>query len=228
MSDHGSDDTAKVARWAGLPRRIIKSIAGGLDDLPPVLLTSNDLRRLRALVTQARHETDASVLHFLVRELDRAVVCQPDLIPADIVTMNSRVFLRRHIGQPVESRTLVYDGNHAAIGGAIPILTPLGVALLGLRNGGEMPYLSLDGARHIARVERVAYQPENDGRLLRPPWRYWPRPKVAGADVERAVPGLPRKETESAVIPLRPKSQRQPRPPRAIDDGEDPGPNTAA
>src|SRR6185369_11663529 len=99
MSDHGTDDTPKVAGWAALPRRIVKSIAVGLDDLPPVLLTSNDLRRLRALVTRARHETDESVLRFLVHELDRAVVCQPDLIPADVVTMNSRVFFRRHVGQ---------------------------------------------------------------------------------------------------------------------------------
>jgi regulator of nucleoside diphosphate kinase len=228
MSDHRSDDTSKGAGWAGLPRRIIRSIAAGLDDLPPVLLTSNDLRRLRALVTQARHETDESVLHFLVRELDRAVVCQPELIPADVVTMNSRVFFRRHIGQPIESRTLVYDGDHAVLGGAIPILAPLGVALLGLRDGSEMPYLSLQGVRYIARVERVAYQPEGDGRLLRAPWRYWPRPKVAGSDAERATPALRPKEGESVVIPLRPKSQRQPRPPRPTDDGEDPGPNSAA
>ena len=174
--------------------------SGGLrpdfDDLPPVLLTSNDLRRLRALIMRARHETDDSVLQFLVRELDRAVVCQPDLIPADVVTMNSRVFFRRHIGQPVESRTLVYDGNYAVLGGAIPILTPLGVALLGLRDGSQMPYLSLQGVRYIARVERVAYQPEGDGRLLRAPWRYWPRPKVAGSDAERASPALPRRGRE--------------------------------
>jgi hypothetical protein len=142
--------------------------------------------------------------------------------------MNSRVFFRRHIGQPIESRTLVYDGDHAVLGGAIPILAPLGVALLGLRDGSEMPYLSLQGVRYIARVERVAYQPEGDGRLLRAPWRYWPRPKVAGSDVERATPALRTKEGESVVIPLRPKSQRQPRPPRPTDDGEDPGPNSAA
>src|SRR6476469_4156704 len=124
MSDHRSDDTSTGAGWAGLPRRIIRRIAAGLDDLPPVLLTSNDLRRLRALIMRARHETDDSVLQFLVRELDRAVVCQPDLIPADVVTMTSRVFFRRHIGQPVASRTLVYDGDYAVVGGAIPILTP--------------------------------------------------------------------------------------------------------
>lgn len=228
MTDHSNEDPSKGTGWADLPRRILSSIAAGLEDLPPVLVTSNDLRRLRAMLTDARQYADESVRRFLARELDRAVVCQPDLVPPNVVTMNSRVFFRRHIDQPVESRTLVYDDSHAVFGGTIPILTPLGAALLGLRDGSTMPYVSLQGVRYVARVERVAYQPEGEGRLLRAPWRYWPRPNVAGSDSERKAPALPARRDESAVIPLRPRPQRHPRPVRPTNDDNDPGPNNAA
>jgi regulator of nucleoside diphosphate kinase len=184
--------------------------------LPPVLVTSGDARRLRAMLSGTPAGTDASVIRFLTRELDRAVVCQPDIVPSDVVTMNSRVFFRRNVGQPIESRTLVYDEDYAVPGATLSVFTPLGAALLGLRDGSRMPYVSREGIRYVAVVERVAYQPEGEGRLQRAPYRYWPQ----SAERDGAPAGTGR------VVALRPRPQQHPHAPAPADD--DSGPNDAA
>lgn len=191
-------------------------------ELPPIIVTRDDCDRLRALADRARGRANAAVVAFLARELDRAEICRPGIVPPDIVTMNARVYYRRQLGLPTEMRTLVYDPEDAPAGAGLPILSPLGVALLGLRAGQRMPYASLDGAAAIVLVERVAYQPEAAGRLLRAPYRYWPR---SSGPRSETPPAPPRPEGPSRVIPLRPRPQPQPARPT---DGDDPPPDRAA
>jgi hypothetical protein len=69
---------------------------------------------------------------------------------------------------------LVYDEAHSTIGGTIPVLTPLGVALLGLRPGNRMPYIDFDGRARTVSIESIASQPEARERDLRR--RYLPNP----------------------------------------------------
>lgn len=152
-------------------------------DLPRIMVTRRDHDRLRTVIERARGCVDDEVVGFLGRELDRAVICRIGVVPRDIVTMNSRVFYRRHVGLPIETRTLVYDEEDGAVGATLPVLSPLGAALLGVRAGGRMPYATIDGARWVAAVEWIAYQPEAEGRLLRAPYRYWP----SAAGTERVV-----------------------------------------
>lgn len=204
----------------------VRNIAAGVADLPPVMVTSNDARRLRAMLSRRRDRIDDAVLRFLSSELDRAIVCQPDIMPPNVVTMNSRVFFRRHFGQPVLSRTLVYDEDYAVVGGTLSVFTPLGAALLGLRDGSRMPYVSREGIRYVAVVERVAYQPEGEGRLQRAPYRYWPSASLSDERKENAPSPSPGKE-DRRVVPLRPRVQPRPRPPIPPPD-DDPGPNNAA
>ncbi|HEX6978781.1 MAG TPA: GreA/GreB family elongation factor [Alphaproteobacteria bacterium] len=192
-------------------------------DLPPLLITCHDHDRLRSLIDRSRDCVDESILRFLADKLDRAIICRPGVIPADVVTMNSRVFFRRHVTHPVEAGTLVYDEAHWAVGAAIPVLSPLGAALLGLRVGSATTYTARDGARWIATVERVAYQPEAEGRFLRAPYRYWPRPSATGDQEKRPDPDDG--GDERRVIPLRPRPTPRPNPP---DGDDDPGPNRAA
>jgi len=192
-------------------------------DLPPLLITCHDHDRLRSLIDRSRDHVDEAILRFLSDELDRATICRPGVIPADVVTMNSRVFFRRHITHPVESGTLVYDETHWAVGTAIPVLSPLGAALLGLRAGSAMAYTAREGMRWIATVERVAYQPEAEGRFLRAPYRYWPRPSATDDQEKRRAPDDDRDERRG--IPLRPRPIRNPNLP---DGDDDPGPNRAA
>jgi regulator of nucleoside diphosphate kinase len=146
------------------------SAASGLHDsheLPPVHVTTRDYRRLRSLSAAERRTANETVLRFLTHELDRATVHLPHKVPADAVTLRSRVVFRPDIDEDPECRALVYDEPHAVIGGTVSVMTPLGAALLGLRAGNAMPYRGLDGRLRTVSVEGVAYQPEDQERHLR-------------------------------------------------------------
>lgn len=226
MTDHRYDEGP-----TGIPARHMpdagRVVGIGVDrpKLPALFITSRDHRRLRPLLAAARDSVDPAVLRFLARELDRASVCEPDMVPPDVVTMNSRVFFRPHLNRPLESRTLVYDDEQSVVGGGIPILTPLGVALLGVREHDKMPYVSIEGSCSVLVVERVAYQPEGEGRLLRAPYRYWPKTHRASDRADRNRPLPDEGDENRTVVPLRPRPTPRPIVP---DEDDDPDPNRAA
>jgi GreA/GreB family transcription elongation factor len=76
-----------------------------------------------------------------------------------VVTMNSRV---TYVDETAGVRTtvkLVYPRG-AAGRGRLPVTSPLGTALLGLREGQEIEWRFPLGGRRRLRVERVLLQPE--------------------------------------------------------------------
>lgn len=181
---------------SSMRRQQMASVASGLYDphrLPPVHVTERDYRRLRSLPAAERRTTDETVLSLLSHELDRAIVHLPDKIPADAVTLRSRVVFRPDIDKGPECRALVYDELHAVIGGTVSVLTPLGAALLGLRAGSTMPYRGLDGRLRVVSVEGIAYQPEDQERHLRQtrrPNRYDDDGKREEDPPSRPTPGI--------------------------------------
>jgi regulator of nucleoside diphosphate kinase len=56
-----------------------------------IVLTEQDMARLRRLVAQHAAGKNAKECEALEEELDRAEVVAPADVPADVVTMNSRV-----------------------------------------------------------------------------------------------------------------------------------------
>lgn len=224
MTDQFCDEGPSRLFFAIRPDSDTSRPATPRSELPPLFITSRDHRRLRALVDASRHKANASVVRFLVAELDRAAIYRPDMIPPGVVTMNSRVFFRPDLNCPLESRTLVYEDDYAVLGGTVSVLTPLGSALIGLREHSAMPYVSLDGTRRMLVVERVAYQPEGEGRLMRAPYRYWPKAHRDHKDVDRQQPNPGRDDSDRTVVPLRPRPQPRP----AAPDDDDPGPGRAA
>ena len=132
--------------------------------LPPVFLSLRDFGRLERLARVCRMSCPATVAAFLEAELERAVVCGDEDLPRDAVTMRARVLFRSAAGRDVESRVLVYPEDYDPSGAALSILTPLGVALLGLREGAAMRYATLQGAPREVRVEKVAWRPDGGGR----------------------------------------------------------------
>ena len=109
-------------------------------------------RLLRAMDRLAGQAPDVSA--FLSRELDRAIVRPEGDLPRTIVRMGSRVLFRRDDGLPFEWGELVYP-DQSPTEGQITVASPLGVALLGLREGARMPYGDADGTTRWLSVERV-------------------------------------------------------------------------
>ncbi|PWK89800.1 nucleoside diphosphate kinase regulator [Fulvimonas soli] len=132
--------------------------------LPPIVLSRLDVERIEALLERlppaeaARHEG-------LRAELERAEVREPEAMPPDVVTMNSRV--RFEDGQGGElAVTLVYPAA-AGAPGTVSVLAPVGSALLGLARGQEIDWPMPDGRLRRLRVVGVEWQPEAAGRLHR-------------------------------------------------------------
>lgn len=95
----------------------------------------------------------------LQRELARAAVVPVFEVPANVVTMNSRVRYADRTAGVRRAVKLVYpqlaDGR-----GRVSVTSPLGTALLGLRAGQEIDWDFPASDRRRLRVEEVVTQPE--------------------------------------------------------------------
>lgn len=130
---------------------------------PPVFISRRDFGRLEHLARFRPVPCADAVARFLVAELDRAIICRDEDLPANVVTMRSRVLFRADIQRDIESRTLVYPHDYDPSGAVLSVLSPIGVALLGLREGASMAYATLEGAVRRVAVEKVAWRPALQG-----------------------------------------------------------------
>lgn len=132
--------------------------------LPPLILSSHDVRRLEALLATPAGAASPMAAR-LEDELARADVREPGAMPADVVTMHSEVTCMDE-GSGVERRlTLVYPGESVGDAARVSVLAPVGAALLGLSVGQAIEWPMPDGRSARLRVTAVLDQPEAHGRL---------------------------------------------------------------
>ncbi|MDD2219143.1 MAG: nucleoside diphosphate kinase regulator [Desulfoplanes sp.] len=129
-----------------------------------IFITAFDKKRLDELIAVARafgeHVRDD--LDDLAEELGRANVVEPTEVPANVVTMNSKVILHDlHTSEDV-TYVLVFPNEADVSSGAISVLAPIGTAILGYREGDSVEWPVPAGIRQI-RIEKVLYQPEAAG-----------------------------------------------------------------
>ncbi len=85
----------------------------------------------------------------------------PEKIPADVITMNSRVILTDLEDNSNLELTLVYPPD-AQGEGKVSILAPIGTAMLGYRVGDVFEWDTPAGKASL-RVDEILYQPESAG-----------------------------------------------------------------
>ena len=108
-----------------------------------VLIGRRDLDRLDTLI----HKRTANETSQLYDELDAAIVVEDDLLPDDVVRMNTIirfVDLDTRVESTVE---LVYPQEVQGDAGRVSILAPVGAALIGLRVGETIEW-PLPNGRH--------------------------------------------------------------------------------
>lgn len=128
--------------------------------LPHLKVSRFDLERLERLLERVGARPDFDRLR---EELERAEVLEPEQMPPDVVTMNSRVrFADVETGQESEI-TLVFPRHADAEQGRVSILAPIGTALLGLSIGATIEWPVPDGRTRRLRVVAITYQPEAAG-----------------------------------------------------------------
>lgn len=137
-----------------------------MNSRPNIILTSQDLERLEALL-EGLPSSAFPGKEALLAELERAEIVEPDQIPASVVTMNSTVRFRIDSSGEDYSLTLVYPKDIDDTGKKISILAPVGSALLGLSTGDEIEWPSPGGGTIKVRIVEIIYQPEREGKFYR-------------------------------------------------------------
>lgn len=137
-----------------------------MDKKPQIILTSQDLDRLDALLDSlpAKAFPDKAALQ---AELDRAEVVEPQEVPPSVVTMNSTVRFSIENTDEDFCLTLVYPKDTDGNADRISILAPVGSALLGLSVGDELEWPRPGGGMMKVRVVEIVYQPERAGEFHR-------------------------------------------------------------
>ncbi|HEX6957919.1 MAG TPA: nucleoside diphosphate kinase regulator [Ferrovibrio sp.] len=134
-----------------------------LEPRPAITVTDTDYERLIVLADQIRPRQPA-VAAMLTAELDRAALVAPERIAADVATMRSHVvFGYEHTGRP-HWLTIVYPGEADLDRAFVSVATPVGAALLGLKEGQSIAWSTASGERRAIQLHKVVYQPERAGR----------------------------------------------------------------
>jgi regulator of nucleoside diphosphate kinase len=130
-----------------------------------IIVTEFDKRRLLGLIEIFRDRSaDAACLDVLELELERADTVEPQKVPADVVTMNSTVELVDLDTRDRRTLTVVFPGAANAALGRVSVLAPVGLALLGARQGAQIECPTPGGTRRVL-VERISFQPEAEGKF---------------------------------------------------------------
>ena len=121
---------------------------------PDIVVGRTEHRQLLTLAL-ARAEDDTT--DWLLAELERAMVVADHAVPPNVVRMGSVV--RYRSGNSERTVELVYP-KAADIGSArVSILTPVGAALIGLRQGQSITYATRDGRTQSLTVLGVVNPP---------------------------------------------------------------------
>ncbi|MFO6299340.1 nucleoside diphosphate kinase regulator [Rahnella selenatireducens] len=133
---------------------------------PTLIISELDAERLDTLLAQPAFAS-SPVADALNEELDRAEILPPEQIPADVVTMNSKVRFTEGKEGEEHIRTLVYPAALKDSNEQLSVMAPLGAALLGLRVGSSITWEMPGGGESVVNVLELLYQPEAAGELRR-------------------------------------------------------------
>ena len=126
-----------------------------------IFITEPDMEKLRGVLDSVRNSgsKDQEHLAMLEQELDRARIVSAVRVPADVVTMNSRVRMTDLDTGKEMTYTVVFPREADFSQGKISVLAPIGTAILGYRAGDVIEW-RVPGGRRKLRVEEILHQPE--------------------------------------------------------------------
>jgi regulator of nucleoside diphosphate kinase len=126
-----------------------------------IYVTSQDKQRLQDLLaaTAASDPRQQGDWKKLAEELSRAIIVEPNEVPPDVITMNSRAELVDLDAGETVTFTLVFPQDASVDEEKISVLAPIGAGMLGYRVGDEFEWKVPAGVRRM-KVRKVHYQPE--------------------------------------------------------------------
>ena len=126
-----------------------------------ILVTEPDMLKLAQLLDGQRRWPALEEEHRggLGHVLASAQVVRDDEVPRDVITLNSTVRATDLEAGSDHTHALVMPVHASDGAGAVSVLSPLGVALLGRREGHEIEY-RVPGSKRRLTVQQLLYQPE--------------------------------------------------------------------
>jgi regulator of nucleoside diphosphate kinase len=121
---------------------------------PRIVIAADCLNRLEALAERAI-ERDPDLADRLLGEIGRARIVPAAKLPANVVAIGRAVTYRDETTGRETTVTPVFPEEADIACGRISILTPIGVALIGLAEGASLHWDTRDGKRRVLTVLRV-------------------------------------------------------------------------
>ena len=134
-----------------------------------IVVTDDDMNRLSRLVQALKHSLfrDQLQLESLEQTLASAEVAPRERIARDVIRMNSTIRVLDLDTRKKERYTLVFPDSADISTRQISVLAPVGIALLGRRQGDVIETKVPGGARRL-RVEWVSQRPRTARRGIQP------------------------------------------------------------
>ncbi|GGB80009.1 nucleoside diphosphate kinase regulator [Henriciella pelagia] len=127
---------------------------------PAITVCQTDFDRLSSLA-EALHARNPAVAEELLGELDRARIVDDAKLKPYTARIGSTLHYSTDTGDE-RNVTLVLPKDADISKGYVSILTPIGVALLGLAPGQSIDWTSTHGERHKLTVNRVSQEQAQD------------------------------------------------------------------
>ncbi|PVB63295.1 nucleoside diphosphate kinase regulator [Labrenzia sp. 011] len=125
---------------------------------PAITVTRSEHERL-SLLAETHAARDEDLAEVLLGELDRARIVDDTRIAATVVRMGSALRFTSDLGED-RHVTLVFPGEADIAEGKVSILTPIGVALIGLSEGQSIDWEDRGGRVHRLTVQSVGVPQE--------------------------------------------------------------------
>ncbi|WP_424624314.1 GreA/GreB family elongation factor [Achromobacter marplatensis] len=128
------------------------------------LITALDHARLLGMITRPGSAAGLSrdAIDATQDILDSAPIITLEDVTPDIVTMRSRMRLLNANGDEMLV-TLCYPADANLAQGQVSVLSPLGLSLIGSRQGQRITWTAPNQTEHAATIEEIVYQPEAAG-----------------------------------------------------------------
>ena len=119
-----------------------------------IIVSNAEYERLTDLASASMERLPA-VAQELLDELERAKIVGDKDVPKDVVRMGSTVTFKSDDGN-TRTLKLVYPADESLDEHRISVMTPVGVALIGLGTGQSISWTARDGKHHRLTVIQVA------------------------------------------------------------------------
>lgn len=125
---------------------------------PAIYISEDDYDVIANLALQMEARAPG-LSEVILAEIDRAKVRNGARMPEDVVRLGSEVTFQDDSSGTTRKVRLVLPADADIETGAISVVTPVGVGLIGMKVGGEIDWPCPDGRPRVLRILSVSQQP---------------------------------------------------------------------